>query len=294
VNFGSSIYQRSCTHLGIALTGLAMMISSFTLQAAPTDQAPKASDWAALAKLPDFSGVWLPDVGDQMQKVSSNTPPWTPAVAAQMAHLDAEEKAGRPFLVLNNCFPHGMPSWMLINHNAMEILLTPGRVTMLGEADGNRMRRIYTDGRKHPEDPDLTLHGHSTGHWEGQTLVIDTIGVAPQAYIAVSEAVGIPNNGDMHITERIRLVNNQTLQDELVITAPKVLTAPWKTTRIFYRRRGAANDIVEGQCVQGMVTAGKDKHGNDVFIPHATSEYGGVVPLATSPTFPTTAETQRK
>jgi hypothetical protein len=98
-----------------------------------------------------------------------------------------------------------MPSWMLISHNAFELLTTPGRITMLGEVDGNRMRRIYMDGRPHPEDPDLTLHGHSIGHWEGDTLVIDTVGVAPQAYIAISEAVGVPNDGDMHIVERLHL-----------------------------------------------------------------------------------------
>jgi hypothetical protein len=53
---------------------------------------------------------------------------------------------------------------MLITHNAFELLATPGRITMLGEVDGNRMRRIDLDGRKPPEDPDLSLHGYSIGH----------------------------------------------------------------------------------------------------------------------------------
>jgi hypothetical protein len=260
-----------------------LLLSPFGAHAAAADRAPTAADWAAIARLPDLSGVWLPDVDDQNRQVTANPPPWKPEVAQQMKHLAAEEQAGRPFLVLNNCFPHGMPSWMLITHNAMEILTTPGRVTLLGESDGNRLRRIYTDGRAHPDDPDLTFHGHSVGRWEGGALVVDTVGIAPQAYIAVSEAVGVPNNGGMHIVERIRLVNNDTLHDELEITAPKVLTGTWKTTRIFYRRRGQANDIVEGQCVQGQVSEGKDRHGNDVFMPRATSEHGGVVPLAPGP-----------
>ena len=125
---------------------------------------------------PDFSGVWVPDIKDQKRQEVENTPPWKPDILQQIQHMVAEEKAGRPFLVLSHCMPHGMPSWMLITHNAMEILVTPGRITMLGEGDGNRMRRIYTDGRAHPEDPDLTFHGHSIGHWEGDTLVIDTVG----------------------------------------------------------------------------------------------------------------------
>ena len=73
---------------------------------------------------------------------------------------------------------------------------------MLGEVDGNRMRRIYTDGRPHPDDPDPTIAGHWIGHWEGDVLVVDTTAIVPQAYIASSEAVGIPNDGDMHIVKK--------------------------------------------------------------------------------------------
>jgi hypothetical protein len=228
---------------------------------------PKPADWAALAKQPDWGGVWVPDVRDQMRQHNANLPPWTPPVAAQMAQMNAEERAGRPFLVLNGCFPHGMPSFMLITHNAIEVLFTPGRVTILGESDGNRLRRIYTDGRPHPADPDLTLHGDSIGHWEGDTLVVDTVGVSPQAYIATTEGVGVPNDGDMHIVERIHLQDPAVLADELTITAPKVLSGPWKTTRLFKRFRGPGTDIIEGQCVQGQFTTGKDKNGHDVFIP---------------------------
>ena len=162
---------------------------------------PSAADWAALAKLPDLSGVWVPDVADQRRKEREERPPWTPAAQAQIDFLVAEDRAGRPKLILDHCLPHGMPSWMLITHNALEILATPGRITMLGEGDGNRIRRIYTDGRAHPSDPDLTIHGHSIGRWDGDTLVVDTIGVIPQAYLAISEAAGIPNNGGMHIVE---------------------------------------------------------------------------------------------
>ena len=61
---------------------------------------------------------------------------------------------------------------------------------MLGESDGNRLRRIYTDGRSHPETPDPSFHGHSIGHWEGDTLVVDTVDILPQAPLAISEAVG--------------------------------------------------------------------------------------------------------
>jgi hypothetical protein len=160
-----------------------------------------------------------------------------------------------------------MPSWMLISHNAMEILFTPGRVTLLGESDGNRLRRIYTDGREHPEDPDPTFHGHSIGHWEGDTLVVDTIGILPQTYIAISEDVGVPNNGNLRVIERIYLAAPDVLHDELEIIAPHVLTESWKTTRIYYRQRARSYDIVEGVCLQGSFLEETDRNGNAIFVP---------------------------
>jgi hypothetical protein len=239
---------------------------------------PKAADWAALAQLPDWSGVWTPNISDQKKREKSDPIPWKPAAAAQISKLEAQEEAGNPKGLFVNCLPESMPSWMLITHNALEFLFTPGRVTILGESDGNRLRRIYTDGRPHPADPDPTFHGHSIGHWEGQTLVVDTVGILPQTYIAPSEAVGLPNNGDMHVVERIHLTGPNTLQDDLEITAPHVLTRTWKTSRILFRQRSRKYDIVEGVCLEGSFAQDKDEHGNEVFVPAPQTEGGNFVP----------------
>jgi hypothetical protein len=239
---------------------------------------PQAGEWAALAKLPDWSGVWTPSMSDQDARIKTDPIPWKPAAAAQVAKLIAAENAGDPKGLFVNCLPESMPSWMLITHNAMEFLFTPGRVTILGESDGNRVRRIYTDGRPHPADPDPTFHGHSIGHWEGQTLVVDTVGVLPQTYIAFSEAVGLPNNGDMHIVERIHLAGPDTLHDDLEITAPHVLTRTWKTSRIMFRQRARKYDIVEGVCLQGSYSEGVDADGNAVFVPATQTEGGNTLP----------------
>src|SRR5207237_4575269 len=93
---------------------------------------PTAQDWADLAKLPDWSGVWNPKVTDQDAQAKTNPPPWNEKAKKQIDFMFAEEKAGRPPLVFFGCFPESHPSWMLVTHNAMEILFTPGRVTMLG------------------------------------------------------------------------------------------------------------------------------------------------------------------
>ena len=185
----------------------------------------------------------------------------------QIRYLEEEEKAGRPKGLFVDCLPEAMPSWMLISHNALEFLVTPGRVTLLGESDGNRLRRIYTDGRPHPPDPDLTFHGHSIGRWEGDSLIVDTVGILPQALLAVSEAVGIPTNGDVHVLERWYLKEPDILADELTITAPHVLSQPWKTTRLYFRQRAKKFDIVEGVCLQGYHAERRDKYGNHVFVP---------------------------
>ncbi len=251
------------------LTGLASLTAQAAGPAAkdPINRAPTLADWQALAKLPDFSGVWTPVISDQVAQERTNPPPWNPQAAKQIEHMYAEEKAGRPFPIIDHCFPTGMPSYMLITHNAFELLVTPGRVTLLGEGDGNRLRRIYTDGRPHPADPDPSFHGHSIGHWEGNSLLVDTVALLPQAFLAVNEAVGIPNNGDMHIVEHFHLLNPDTLADDLEITANKLLTKTWKTTRKYYRQRSQKYDIVEGVCEQGSYTEAVDKDGNSIFAP---------------------------
>jgi len=239
---------------------------------------PQAKDWADLARLPDWSGVWTPNISDQDARIGRDPVPWNPAAAAQIRRLIAAEEAGNPKGLFVNCLPESMPSWMLITHNALEFLFTPGRVTILGESDGNRLRRIYTDGRGHPADPDPTFHGHSIGHWEGETLIVDTVGILPETYIAVSEAVGLPNDGDLHVIEHIHLVGPDVLHDDLEIIAPRVLTRPWKTTRIYFRQRARKYEIVEGVCLEGSYAEGKDAQGNAVFIPAPQTEGGNLVP----------------
>ena len=247
--------------------------------AAVLNPPPTAKDWEALGKLPDFSGVWLPDAHDQIRQMKSNPPPWNDKEGAIVKFQAEEQAAGRPINFFSNCLPEGMPSWMLISHNAMEFAFTPGRIYMLGESDSNRLRRIYTDGRPHPDDPDPTFHGHSIGHWEGETLVIDTIGVLPQTFLAIAEAQGVPNNGDMHIVERFRIAGPDALEDTLTITAPHVLTKPWVTTRKYTRTRRRDYDIEEGVCLEAAFDAAVDKDGNAVFVPTPLRPDGIRVPI---------------
>ncbi len=88
----------------------------------------------------------------------------------------------------------------------------------------------------------------------------------------------MPNNGDMHIVERIHLTAADILQDDLEITAPHVLTRTWKTSRILFRQRARKYDIVEGVCLQGNYSERTDEQGDAVFVPIPTTEGGNTLP----------------
>ncbi len=225
------------------------------------NKAPSQADWTALGKLPDWSGSWNSDQTLQHKEVTSNPFPWNPKAKAYSDHMMAEAKAGRPHNLNTDCLPEGMPTWVLINDNTVEYLFTPGRVTILGETDGNYQRRIFTDGRKHDPNPDPTFFGDSIGHWEADTLVVDTVGVMPEVVISSDASYGVPNNGDMHIVERIHLTKADELHDDMEVTAPNVFTKPWKTTRILYRQRKRKYEFYPGVCTQGNFESDVDKDG---------------------------------
>jgi hypothetical protein len=277
---------RACAHALLMLAGLAIVAPLRAGSTTVTAGGPTAHEWADLAKLPDWSGVWTPlppppHTGKPLHAGQwvDNEPDWTPAAAQQIAALEADEKAGHPHNIYLNCLPEGMPSFMIMTLNALEILFTPGRVTILGEFDGNRLRRIYTDGRKHPDDPDPTFDGHSIGHWEGGTLVVDTVAILPEVFLPLGQGVGLPNNGDMHIVERIHLAGPDLLEDDLLVTAPHMLKNPWAYKRIFKRHRGAEADIVEASCRQGDFVEQRDDQGNAIFAPLPHDAGGAPLPL---------------
>lgn len=287
------LFAMALAHLGSGAAGAAIDVGVASGVGVATDGAagqpvlnlaPRARDWAALAKLPDWSGTWTPAPDDRAFPLGKKEPTWLPEVARQVEQLKADEAAGNPRNVFVNCLPEGMPSFTLMTVNALEFLFTPGRVTILGEFDGNRLRRIYTDGRRHPEDPDLTFNGHSIGHWERDVLVVDTVALLPEVYLPLGQAVAVPNNGNMHIAERIHLVSADRLIDELVITAPRVLAEPWSISRSFVRSRERKFDIIEASCRQGDFFESTDENGNAIFVP-VEHEEGGA-PYPPNPTKP--------
>jgi hypothetical protein len=265
------------TQRTLALAALLLAVSPLPVLA-QSNPAPTRADWAAIADHPDLSGVWVPGPMDKYTPGGPEAPQWLPAVARQVDHLKQLDAAGHPQNIYTNCLPEGLPSSVTQTLNSTEFLVTPGRVTVLSELDGNRLRRIWTDGRPHPADPDPTFSGHSIGHWEGKVLVVDTIGFLPEVFIPLSQGVGFPNNGDMHIEERITLTGPDTLRQDLVVHAPKVLAAPWHASRTFTRHRERSFDLAESSCRQGDFLESTDAQGNAVFVPVPKDAGGATLP----------------
>jgi hypothetical protein len=193
---------------------------------------PTAADWSAIAKLPDFTGVWELTFGGGRGARGAGAVPQGPQLtavaAAKRKQLQSEAREDNQTA---NCLPPGMPGIMGQPY-PMEFLMTPGLVTIVIEAY-TQVRHIYTDGRPLPTDPDLKFHGSSIGRWEGDTLVVETIGFSPLTEIAAN----VPHGDKMRIVERFRLTDPGTMSIETTVTDPDVLTAPYTTTRTLKRHR---------------------------------------------------------
>src|SRR5262245_11098565 len=231
-------------------------------------KAPTPAEWAALAKLPDFNGVWEragvggggnPAFGTAPTTPRGNQPPagnrggapqrgargdggagaaaggrgGTPSFTPQYEAMRADA-ARTPQPEDNstaNCLPPGMPGIMTQPY-PMEFLMTPGKVTIIIEAY-TQVRHIYTDGRPLPQDPDPKFFGTSIGRWEGDTLVAETVGFNDDVQLAR----GVPHSDKMKIVERFKLTDADTMSIETTITDPGVLAAPYTTTGTLRRHR---------------------------------------------------------
>ena len=224
--------------------------AAFALLAAAA--APQQA-YGATATTPDLTGQWARYPG------FARTPPdpklvpappgkllLKPACAGPYEKRRAEEREsdlkGEPIAAPGtDCLPYGMPEMMSAIY-PLEILQTAGQVTIIAEAM-SQVRRIFLGkpqlkmGEAAP-----SFYGHSVGHWEGDTLVVDTIGVK-ESVLGHSE---MPHSDQMRITERFRLVTPDILHDEITVTDPVVLEKPWTFT--FGYRRLQNYEMLEYVC----------------------------------------------
>ena len=217
--------------------------------------------------LPDWSGEWQqvgatpsPDGGfykslDQVLKQMQWSPPDKPAVQAKIDKIVAQERkemaavrhGANPGGAVRAC-TFGYPAVMLDSPLMFEVVPTPKETVLIFSS--REIRHVYTDGRAHPGKDDLwpTRWGDSIGHWEGQSLVIDTVAVKPAidflhlggtpvlAFGGIEEMQLVTYlSPEAHFIERLRMIDKNHLQDQMTVIDPVNFTKPWNLTRTYER-----------------------------------------------------------
>ncbi len=196
------------------------------------------------ASTPDLSGLWirLRDKGAVARgypsfvlDFGSAMSPMTPWAAAKFKITNAKYHGDDASTVLSDpifqCYPPGVPRIYLMNF-PVQIVQIPGQVIMLFEYD-HFIRRIYTDGRPHDTDQGALWMGDTIGKWEGDTLVADTNSFNDKTLL---DRVGHLHSDALHVVERLRRIDRDTLEIEFTVDDQKAYTKPWSTKLIFQQR----------------------------------------------------------
>jgi len=183
--------------------------------AAPT---PRTADGK-----PDLSGVWAgPGPGSYDRNVArdlspSDIQPWAEAIYQQRVR-DMGKDAPRA-----NCLPDPFAYYHMVD--VARIVQTPGVIVILYQGTTNSVHRtIFTDGRPLPKDPNPTWMGYSVGHWEGDTLVVDTAGFNDRSWLDIE---GHPHTEALRITERFHRRDFGHMDLQMTIDDPKTFTKPF-------------------------------------------------------------------
>ena len=235
---------------------------------APAFKAPNISEayTRQLQALPDWNGDWYFEGGlmfdppnqvigpDDGTGFYTGPPPgsYLKNVPYKPEYQKQYEETGRKSLEgivtdpVGDCRqPHGLPREMGAAPRGVEITMTPTKVVMEWEWF-NATRRLYFDGRPHPSGDDLVPNymGHSTAHWDGDTLVVDTIGMMAGIY----DRSGAPHSDQIHLAERMRMIAPNRMEIQMTIEDPVMLTRPWKVTRTMVRRPEDIKQIHGSYC----------------------------------------------
>jgi hypothetical protein len=186
----------------------------------------------------DLSGVWFDDRPRPVTtnerywiyKFNAEEPPMTAWGAAQYkAAKSSFGTTAYPLAETNDplyhtCTPPGLPR-IYLHPFPMQIVQMPGEVILLFEYDSIR-HQIFTDGRAHDTTLGPLWMGDSIGHWEGVTLVADTVNFNDKTWL---DRIGHPHSDALHVVERFRRVDHDHLSDDITIEDAKAYTKPWTT-----------------------------------------------------------------
>jgi hypothetical protein len=181
---------------------------------------------------PDFSGVWFIDEYRRtiLPNDDANAPfqPWAEALFKKRDYDNLHHDPDVSVDPTERCIPPGIPRTMFQPFPWM-IVQARDRIVIIYEYQ-SLVRQIFMDGRGHPSDLEPTYMGHAIGRFEGDTLVIDTVGFNDKTWL---DPMGLPHSDALHVIEHMRRVDHDTLEDQITIDDPKAYTKPWTATRIF-------------------------------------------------------------
>jgi len=194
--------------------------------------------------VPDFTGVWEGHMPASARRWAGYSftgviPEMTPLGKEK---YDAAKPSWGPHAVVDStdmvnpttgnevgCFPPGVPR-IYVHPFPLEIVQIPGRVIQIFEFS-HFVRQIYTNGPKtHEKELDPSWMGDSVGWWEGDALVIDSVGFNEKTWL---DRAGLPHSDQLHVIERITRPKHDTLVVHITIDDPKAYTKTWEGERIY-------------------------------------------------------------
>lgn len=217
--------------LGTLGDGREFQIDRTSPHSAPAGPAPRTSGGR-----PDFTGVWY-----AQRTVDAGRPqllPWADKVFQERVANNAKDAPGA------HCLTRGITAAGALF--PYEIVQTPARLVMIFEDDIPSHRTVYLDGRRHPKDPNPNWMGHSIGHWDGDALVIDTIGFNDKTWL---DPQGHPHTEKLHVSERMRRPDLGHLEIEFTLEDPGAYTSPWVIQRV--ADLDTNDEIGEYVCTEG-------------------------------------------
>ncbi len=207
---------------------------------APT---PKAVDGK-----PDLSGVWesdprfFNDLGKDLKPGEVVMQPWAKTLQAEREGKDHRDDP------LSKCMPPGVPRIDITSAPAphpFKVVQTPTLVVLLYETSANStFRQVFLDGRPLPKEPQPTWLGYSIGHWEGDTLVVETMGFNGRSWL--DTAKGHPQTESAHVTERFTRRDFGHMEIGITIDDPGAYEKPWRAEVPVHLL--ADTDLIETYC----------------------------------------------
>lgn len=212
--------------VSVCVTLLLFSLPSLAVQTPPVLGESGLRDRAVADSIPNISGVWqVRGFERRTSPMDGSETPWLPWTREAFEKRAAAEKAGTPLYdPTAACLPSGMPRIIAAPY-PVEIVQTPQHTVFLYEAQ--HLFRIVQMNAEHPAKVEPSYMGHAVGYWEGDTLVIDTIGLVDNTQI---DEAGTQHSGALHVVERIRQVG-ESLEIIFTIDDPKAFSKSWTARR---------------------------------------------------------------